>query len=138
MKIHLLTMNTFLLNYEIAAAFTPEDCLVDPIKVLQLDIFKTSFICVCGQIYVSFVSLRQHLSTGHAKLSELIRTIPATCSRYMTNKEIIATEDLLKQREELCHVKDGKSLIGTQEEQIVRVVGLISFYKLVTRNYAQS
>lgn len=133
----MLTMTTFLFHYEVASAFDPGLCHIDPLKALQLDQFKTHFICVCGSISNSTQSLRGHIGTTHQKLFDLLKSIPAAVTRILSNKEITAVEELFKNREELCHESQGKSLIGSIEEQVIRVVGLISFFKIVPKNYAQ-
>ena len=133
LKIQLLTMNAFLFGFEIAAAFEPKACHVDPLKVMQSDAIRAGFVCTCGSIFCSFVNLRQHIRTMHPKLFEYYRKVPGVVSRAMNDREVTAIEELISLRDP---AKELESAIGTHEEQIIRLVGLQSVFKIVPRAYA--
>lgn len=139
MKIFLLTVNDFLHTYEIAAAFTPEYCQIDPLKVLRSETVKIHFVCVCGCFFTSFANKRQHIRSRHSKLYDYHRQFVLSAARTISTKEVTLIETIIKQRDPECYFDSeaGKSLLGTQEEQIARIVGLTQVFKIVPRTYAQ-
>ena len=73
----------------------------------------------------------------HPKLAMLCKAVASVGTKAMTNKEINNIEELFKTREPLIHEEDGRSLIGTIEEQTARFVSLASIFKVIPRSYAQ-